>query len=159
MKIKDIKDENYQDYKIASMFICTNICDGKCWRDLGLDCSICQNEQIMHQPTFDIPNEAIIKRYLENDLTHAIVFGGLEPMLQLDELIAFISELRRVSRDTVVVYTGYNEQEIEHKMCLLRKYENIIIKFGRYIPNQEKKYDEILGVYLASPNQYAKQIS
>ena len=35
----------------------------------------------------------------------------------------------------------------------------IIIKYGRFIPNQQKHYDEILGVYLASDNQYAEKIS
>jgi len=34
---------------------------------------------------------------------------------------------------------------------------NIIVKFGRYRPNQEKHYDKILGVFLASDNQYAKE--
>ena len=41
----------------------------------------------------------------------------------------------------------------------LLKYKNIIIKFGRYIPNSENKYDEILGVTLASQNQYAKRVT
>ena len=36
---------------------------------------------------------------------------------------------------------------------------NIIIKYGRFIPHQEKHFDEILGVYLASDNQYGKRIS
>ena len=39
------------------------------------------------------------------------------------------------------------------------KWENIIIKFGRYIPNQEKHYDDVLGIELASDNQYAEVIS
>lgn len=38
-------------------------------------------------------------------------------------------------------------------------YENIIIKFGRFIPNDVEHYDEILGVKLKSNNQYAKRIS
>jgi len=42
------------------------------------------------------------------------------------------------------------------KIALLSRYKNVIVKFGRFIPNQEKHYDEILGVELASPNQYAK---
>ena len=37
-------------------------------------------------------------------------------------------------------------------------YGNIIIKFGRFIPNQPSIYDEILGVTLASNNQYAKRL-
>ena len=40
-----------------------------------------------------------------------------------------------------------------------RYFKNIIIKFGRYIPNQQAHYDDILGVNLASNNQYAIKIS
>jgi len=45
------------------------------------------------------------------------------------------------------------------KLTLLSQYKNVIIKFGRFIPNQEPHYDEILGVNLASNNQYARRIS
>ena len=41
----------------------------------------------------------------------------------------------------------------------LSVYPNIIVKFGRYVSNQEKHYDDVLGVYLASNNQYAERIS
>ena len=41
---------------------------------------------------------------------------------------------------------------------ILKKYKNIIVKFGRFIPNQEKQYDEVLGVYLASNNQYGEKL-
>jgi hypothetical protein len=41
---------------------------------------------------------------------------------------------------------------------MLWDYKNIIIKYGRYIPNQTPHYDEVLGVYLASDNQYAVRI-
>ena len=37
-------------------------------------------------------------------------------------------------------------------------FKNIIIKFGRYVPNQKEHYDEILGINLASSNQYAEVI-
>ena len=38
-------------------------------------------------------------------------------------------------------------------------FRNIIVKFGRFIPDQESHYDEVLGVNLASNNQYAKKLS
>ena len=34
-------------------------------------------------------------------------------------------------------------------------YHNIIIKYGRYIPNDGKHFDRVLGVELVSNNQYA----
>ena len=42
---------------------------------------------------------------------------------------------------------------------ILKKFKNIIVKFGRYRPNFQKHFDEVLGVELASTNQYAKRIS
>ena len=38
----------------------------------------------------------------------------------------------------------------------LQRY-GIIVKFGRFRPNQEKHFDEVLGIYLASNNQYGKE--
>ena len=37
--------------------------------------------------------------------------------------------------------------------------DNIIVKFGRFIPNSPHIYDTLLGVELASNNQYAKIIT
>ena len=61
--------------------------------------------------------------------------------------------------DDIVIYTGYNLSELEEKVELLSYFDNIIIKFGRYIPNQQAHHDDILGVNLASDNQYAIKIS
>ena len=56
----------------------------------------------------------------------------------------------------IIIYTGYNKgdkQEIEQRLKL---FKNIIIKYGPFIMNQEPHYDNILGVKLASDNQYAE---
>ena len=58
-----------------------------------------------------------------------------------------------------IIYTGYYENEIEEQINQIRKYKNITFKFGRFIPNQKEHYDDVLGVYLASDNQYGKVIS
>ena len=39
----------------------------------------------------------------------------------------------------------------------LKEFPNIVIKFGRYIPNHEKHYDEVLGIYLVSNNPFLNQ--
>ena len=52
-----------------------------------------------------------------------------------------------------------NLTKIYDKLTLLSQYKNLIMKFGRFIPNQKPHYDEILGVNLASNNQYARRIS
>ena len=80
-------------------------------------------------------------------------------MNQFDDIYNFIVDFRFYCNDDIVIYTGYTEEEIKDYISKLKKFENIIIKFGRYIPNQEKHYDKILGIYLASDNQYAKKIS
>ena len=76
-------------------------------------------------------------------------------------MFKLIADFRRTLwiDDDIVIYTGYNEDEIQKEINKLRQFKNIIIKFGRFIPNQKKKYDEVLGVTLSSDNQYAEVIS
>lgn len=159
MKIKFVQMEDFLNYKKCSMFIGVTSCDWKCCKEQNLPCSICQNYSWSKNEIKNIDNQILIDSYVNNDLTEAIVFGGLEPFLQFDELIEFIKEFRKSSQDEIVIYTGYNENEIEDKIDKLKEFKNIIVKFGRYIPNKPSRYDEILGVTLASDNQYAKRIS
>lgn len=84
---------------------------------------------------------------------------GLEWLDQFFELLECIHAFREKTDDDIVVYTGYNKEEIPEHLMILKKYKNIIMKYGRYIPNQEKHFDEVLGVYLASQNQYGEKIS
>lgn len=156
MKIKGIVDEVFQDYKKISMLINFPTCTFKCLTEKNLPISICQNCDIAKQTDIDFSITEIITRYLKNDITEAIVCAGLEPLDSFDELLEFIDEFRKISNDNIIIYTGYNEDEIYDRIYLLSQFSNIIVKFGRFIPNQEKHYDEILGVELASPNQYAK---
>ena len=77
-------------------------------------------------------------------------------------LFLFIKKFREFSNDDLVIYTGYNKEE-ERSQDLINfikrnQYKNIIIKYGRYIPNQTPHYDEVLGVNLASDNQYAERL-
>lgn len=159
MLIKGIIDEDFVNYKVPSMTINTNTCTFKCDKESGG--KYCQNSELAIAPAIDISTEALILRYLRNDITKAVCFAGLEPLDQFLEVNDFIFTLRRKYKcsDVVVIYTGYNKDEIQGELEALKKSENIIVKFGRYVPNKEKHYDEVLGVYLASPNQYAEVIS
>jgi hypothetical protein len=96
---------------------------------------------------------------LNNPITSAIVCGGLEPFDTGDDLYNFIIAARQYTNDDIVIYTGYNEDEISEELKVLSTIPNIIIKYGRFIPDQTPKYDEVLGVQLASPNQYGVKIS
>lgn len=161
MKIKTIVDEDFVNYKVPSMYIGTAYCDGKCCREAGIPLSVCQNDAWRGSATIAMDDDDIIQRYLSNDITRALCLAGLEPFEQFDELLRLVSKLRMEyhCNDTVVIYTGYNLTEIVSKVAALKRFENIIIKFGRYVPNQSKHFDKVLGVYLASDNQYAERIS
>lgn len=136
------------------MFIIFPKCSFKC--DKEANCEICQNSHLAKEPIINYSVDKIVERYKTNPITKAVVCGGLEPFDTLDDLTNLISTIRRASDDDIVIYTGYKEEEIFPVVeNLISKYKNIIIKYGRYIPNQENKYDEILGITLASNNQYA----
>ena len=103
----------------------------------------------------------MLHRYLKNDLTQAIVCGGLEPFDSAEDLLSLIDTAREyfAITDDIVIYTGYTEEELRETFAFQQiiQYPNIIIKFGRFRPNEEEHYDEVLGIKLASQNQYAKR--
>ena len=151
MLLKTILDEDFNNYKIPSMFLATCFCTFKCPIELGLDPSICQNEPIYHQPNIEVATDEIFRRYRENPITHALVFGGMEPFLQFDEMLEVIKVFRSGGcNDDICIYTGYNEPEIQHQIEVLCDFKNILCKFGRYKPGQQSHYDPVLGVRLAN---------
>ena len=159
MRLKGITDEDFVNYKVPSMFIGTSVCSFKCDRECGKP--VCQNNELAKLDDVLTDDEYLILRYLKNPISKAIVFGGLEPFDQWNELFPFIQRLRLQFGcvDPVVIYTGYNREEIDGELRMLMSLPNIIVKFGRYVPDQEPHMDEVLGVKLASDNQYAVQIS
>ena len=160
MKTKGILVEDFVNYKLPSMFIISSKCDWKCCKEQGFKISVCQNSMVSLNPTIDLDNSTIYDFYANNDITKAVIVGGLEPFLQFDEVKDLISYFRcREENCDFVIYTGYYPYEIHDKLEILSSYENIVIKFGRYIPSLPSIYDETLGVTLASNNQYAKRIS
>ena len=136
--IKSILSESFTDYKKCSMLICGCKCTWKRGKEL------CQNSPLAKTPTKKIDVEKIVEEYMKNDLTSAIVFGGLEWMDQFLELLECIESFREKTNDDIVVYTGYDKNEIPEHLMTLKKFKNIIVKFGRYIPNQKTHYDPVL---------------
>lgn len=159
MRVKTIVDEDFTNYKKPAMFIGTISCGGKCCIEAGIPLSVCQNDGWRASATISIDDEQLCLRYLNNPLTESIVFGGLEPLEQFDELCSFLEVLRGQfqCKDDVVIYTGYYFEEVPEWIQQLATYGNVIVKFGRYIPNQKHIFDEVLGVELASDNQYAER--
>ena len=157
IKIKGIRMEDFTNYKKPSMYIAFPSCTFKCERECGQ--KICQNSSLVQSKTLEVGVKSIVNKYINNKITSAIVIGGLEPFDSKEDLFILISCLRVSTQDDIVIYTGYKEEEIKNQLQYLRAYRNIIIKFGRFIPNQQPHYDDVLGVMLASDNQYAERIS
>lgn len=161
MRVLKIVDEDFNNYQKSSMFICTISCNGKCCIEANIPICVCHNDKWRNENPIKIPDDEIYERYKENNITNAIVFGGLEPFEQFDEMKNLIDTFRNKygCDDDIVIYTGYNPDEIQNQVSKLKEYKNIIIKYGRYVPGYESKYNDILGVSLASPNQFAERIS
>ena len=157
MVIKGVTVEDFSNYKKPSMFIAFPRCDFKCDRECEVQ--VCQNGALAKASDIDIDVNIIVKKYLDNPITKAVVCGGLEPFDSWSDLLLFIEKFREKSQDDIVIYTGYLKEEITNKINILKQFPNIVLKTGRYIPNEEKHYDEVLGVYLASNNQSAERIS
>ena len=136
--IKQILPESFVDYKKCSMLICGCTCTFKCGKEH------CQNSQLALSPIKEIEVQKIVEEYLKNDLTSAIVFGGLEWIDQFLELLECIEAFREKTMDDIIVYTGYDKEEIPEHLMTLKKYKNIIMKFGRFIPNKKKHFDKVL---------------
>lgn len=161
IKLKGIDEENFRDYKKASLFLAFPQCNYKCCIEQGLDKSICQNSHLHQHPSEEYSFDFIWNLYISNSLTEAFVLGGLDPMETFEDVLSFINFIRNDKKDLsdIVIYTGYYLKEIENKIDKLKQYPNIIVKFGRYTPDKPSRYDEILGVNLVSDNQYAAKIS
>lgn len=157
MVIKQLLDEDFVNYKKPSMFIGFSSCTWKCDRECGK--KVCQNGTLATTPNIEIDVKILVDRYINNPITKAVVCGGLEPFDTWNNLQKFIIELRQKSQDDIVIYTGYKKEEISYAVDWLNLFPNIIVKFGRFVPGQQKHYDEVLGIYLASDNQYAERIS
>ena len=157
MVIKEIRDEDFTSYKKPSMVIGFPSCTFKCERECGQ--KVCQNSVLATAPDIQINVEDIVERYLKNPITKAIIMAGLEPFDSWDNLSKLIIAFRLKTTDDIVIYTGYTEEELKDRFCFQQiiQYPNIVIKFGRFRPNETPHYDETLGIKLASDNQYAKR--
>lgn len=154
MKIISIVSEDFINYKLPSMYIILPYCSFKCDKECGRP--ICQNSALAREKVINMPDSRILEFYEKNPITRAIVLGGLEPF-DSEDLENFIDHFRTKFQDKIVIYTGYTEKEVKQKFEWIFSYKNIVIKFGRFVPNDQPHFDDILGVNLASLNQYAKE--
>lgn len=204
MQVIDVTDEDFLNYKKASMIIAMPSCTFKCCKDAGgLD--ICHNKELAKSRRIDIFAEDLIRRYQSNIITKAIVFAGLEPLYSipydyatppyhpdvcpegphvdlkvlneykssLTDVLDFIYIMRNGMTgvcepcyDDIIIYTGYTKDECNERgwieairtLGATNEESHIIMKFGRFVPGQNKHLDPVLGVKLASDNQFAEVI-
>jgi pyruvate-formate lyase-activating enzyme len=150
-----IIDEDFVNYKKPAMSLMFPTCTFKCGKEH------CQNRDLINESQVTTGISDIYRRYINNPITEAIVCQGMEPFDSWRELNSLLQHFRihEACFDDIVIYTGYDKDEIAEEVDYIKTmYSNVIIKFGRYLPGQKPHYDEVLGVNLASDNQYAEVI-
>lgn len=169
MKIKGIIDEDFTNYKKPSMFIGTSKCNSfKCDKECGKP--VCQNSELAKAPNIEIEHPSdLVHRFYNNPITEAVTIGGLEPFDTFDDLLLLVflfqmgAFIEYKAYPDIIIYTGYYPEEIKDEIKELQEavapeLMKVIIKFGRFIPDRPHKYDELLGIELASDNQFAKRL-
>lgn len=161
IELKGIIWEDMVNYKKISTTLMFPRCSFKCDKENGIQ--LCQNWELAAAPSQTINIDNLMEQYINNPISEAIVLQGLEPLDSPIDCYTVAAALRRWKiKDDLVIYTGYypNEEDISwiiDSIAFLTP-GHLIVKYGRYLPNQQKHYDEVLGVYLASDNQYGEVI-
>ena len=163
MKLVNLIEEDFTNYRKPGMFLGFPYCSGKC--NPIDDLPVCQNQRLHCAKLIDISIDEIIDRYRKNRVVKCLIFGGMEPFDSFNEMLELITQFRSdqtflYNDDPIIIYTGYYPFEIKEKISKIIEVNadhDLIIKFGRYIPGHQPHYDPILGVNLASDNQYALQ--
>lgn len=156
--VKGIVDEDFVNFKVPSMTIMFPYCNFKC--EIG-ESNYCHNSSLINEPNIKVSIRDVYKRYINNPISEAIVCQGLEPFDSWTDLngLLFHFRIHEACSDPFVIYTGYTRDEIADKIDYLKRmYSNIIVKYGRFIPDNKPHFDNVLGVKLASDNQYAEQL-
>ena len=161
MKLINIIEEDFTNYRKPGMFLGFPRCNGKCNRDAKYN--VCQNVDLFHSDRIDISIDEIIERYKKNHISQCIICGGLEPFDSFDDLKALYKAFREdddITCDHFVIYTGYYPFEIKNQINELIDISPLCltIKFGRFIPKHKPHFDPVLGVDLASDNQFAGEM-
>lgn len=163
MLIKGVIDEDFVNYKKPSMVVLFPNCTFKCEKECGK--RVCQNSALAQAPNIGIESnlEFLTERYMNNPITKALCFSGLDPIDDFKNMLNMGIIFRMLCDDDIVIYTGYTEEELsemnDDSGTYLEQIKHFlspcVVKYGRYIPDQPSHFDEVLGVNLASNNQYA----
>jgi len=160
IRLKGVVMDDFCNYKRPSMFLISSFCDWKCCIEQKLPLTSCQNEPLHEYESKKFTYKSLYNAYKDNTITEAVVIGGLEPFIQDTEVYGLMKYFRsKGCKDKFVIYSGYTEDELKDNPLFLEmiKLGNLVIKFGRFVPNQKPHFDEVLGVNLISDNQYGKE--
>lgn len=155
IEVKGIIWEDIVNYKKIGTTLMFPICKGfKCGAEF------CQNSSLAAAPSQTVLINSFMRKYIDNPLTEAIILQGLEPFDSLVDVYTVAAALSDFNvTDDLVIFTGYDKEEVSWRIePLFNIPGHLIIKWGRYRPNQEPHYDPVLGIYLASDNQYGEQL-
>lgn len=161
IQIVNLIEEDFIDYKAPGMFLGFPYCSGKCNEEAGE--IVCQNQALKEAKLIDISIDEILERYRKNGIVKSLIFGGMEPFDSFEQMRELVNAFYTVYeyRDPIIIYTGYYPLEIESELRDLYSIcgsENIVVKFGRYVPGLPPFIDPILCVKLSSISQYAMKL-
>ena len=113
MELLFVVQEDFLNYKKPSMFIGFPKCSFKCNIDYGNN--VCQNYKLAQSSKINVDIDNLCKMYINNNITKAIVMGGLEPFDSPFDLISVIDHIRNTYNcdDDIVIYTGYTFDELD----------------------------------------------
>ena len=132
MLIKGLIAEDFLQYKKPSMVVLFPKCSFKCDKECGS--KVCQNSELALAPSIDVEIPRIVEQYTDSQISQAICFGGLEPFDSFDDMLALVKEIRSVTDDDIVIYTGYYNKEI-----------------GQYVYNENEKTGKFTSGLYFSP--------
>src|SRR5574344_2283537 len=104
------------------MFIGFPNCSFKCEKECGEQ--VCQNGVLAQAQNIDIQISDICKRYVNNNISKSLVCGGLEPFDSWNDLYEFVKTFRAYTLDDIIIYSGYNKNEIIDKVNILSEFSN-----------------------------------
>ena len=160
IEVKGIIWEDLINYKKISTTLMFPHCTMKCNKECGAD--VCQNKALAAAKVEPLLLDPFMRLYMSNTLTEALVLQGFEPLDDPISVFTVATAFRDYCcHDDLVIYTGYYPYESPARIIpdvANTIPGNLIVKWGRYIPNQEPHYDSVLGVKLASDNQYGELI-
>ena len=111
IRLINIIDEDFINYKVPTMSLLFPFCTMKCNIEAGRE--VCQNTSLHNQGYTETDIIDLCERYLKNPISKAICCYGMEPFDSRIELFDFVTILRKDfhCKDTIVIYTGYTEEE------------------------------------------------